>query len=235
MAQSFLEVARELIDSPEAKTRFASDPPGFLAARGFDGFSPEELEEAVGFVADAVPAPVARQLAEPAAPGAPEPAALARMASAGVAEEAVRDAEPGTIDLAAVVDPGGELEVEPSVALTSVTTTVEESEQPDEQEPEASQEPRAATDDLAGPTDADAPAPGEPSVDEDGAPGPDDGEETPAVPEVEQEAAEPFAETLEPAGDAGLGDMGVPGGTALPPAGTVEEPPAEDITIDDLI
>jgi len=112
VAQSFLEVARELIDSPEAKTDYAEDPDGFLAARGLDGFTAADLEVAVGFVAEAVPAPLARQLVPTSlASPAPEPAALARLAATTEVEAEVRDAEPGTLGLAAVIDPGGELDL----------------------------------------------------------------------------------------------------------------------------
>lgn len=127
MPQSFLEVARELIDSPEAKAAYADDPDGFLAARGLEGLAPDELEAATGFVADALPAPVARQLgasfsSEPVPGGGRPPSsdALAQLASTTAVEEAVREAEPGTVDLAAVLDPGGELGVPDPVDVGAV-------------------------------------------------------------------------------------------------------------------
>jgi len=109
VAQSFLEVARELIDSPEAKTEYAEDPDGFLAARDLEGLTAADLEVAVGFVAEAVPVPTARQLAAASPDAAPDAAALAQLAAATAVEEEVREAEPGSLGLAAVVDPGGEL------------------------------------------------------------------------------------------------------------------------------
>lgn len=127
MTQSFLDVARELIDSPEAKAAYADDPDGFLVARGLEGLSPDELEAATGFVADALPAPQARQLglsfsSEPNPGGGRPPSsdALAQLASTSAVEEAVREAEPGTVDLAAVLDPGGELGVPDPVDVGAV-------------------------------------------------------------------------------------------------------------------
>ena len=110
MPQSILEVVRELIDSPEAKSAYADDPSGFMAARGLDALTSAELEEAVGFVAETMPAPVARQLQLP-----PDPAVdslpLARVAAATVVEAAVIEAEPGTVDVTALVDPSGQLDL----------------------------------------------------------------------------------------------------------------------------
>src|SRR5680860_441458 len=138
VAQSFLEVARELIDSPAAKTDYADDPDGFLAARGLDGFAAADLEVAVGFVAEAVPAPVARQLALDAPETAPDPAALARLAAVTEVEAEVREAEPGTVELAAVIDPGGELGIPDSVDLTTLTPTSDGEEEEEEAGAEAS-------------------------------------------------------------------------------------------------
>ena len=138
MAQSFLEVARELIDSPAAKTDYAEDPDGFLTARGLEGFTAADLEGAVGFVAEAVPAPLARQLTAASPDAAPDPAALAQLAAVTAVEEEVREAEPGTVELAAVIDPGGELGVPDSVDLTTLTPVPEGEEGEEEAGAEAS-------------------------------------------------------------------------------------------------
>ena len=80
-----------------------------------------DLEVAVGLVAEAVPAPVARQLAPSSLSSpAPEPEALARLAATTEVEAEVRDAEPGTLGLDAVIDPGGELDLPDSVDLTTL-------------------------------------------------------------------------------------------------------------------
>ncbi|MGQ0802933.1 MAG: hypothetical protein ACT4PI_03595 [Actinomycetota bacterium] len=110
MAHSILDVARELVDSPDAKAAYADDPAGFMAARGLDGLSDAEIEEAVGFVADAMPAPVARQLVSPPGP-VTDPLPLARVAAATSMEVAVLEAEPGTVDLTALADPSGQLDL----------------------------------------------------------------------------------------------------------------------------
>jgi hypothetical protein len=110
MAHSILDVARELVDSPDAKAAYADDPGGFMAARGLDGLSNAELEEAVDLVADAMPAPVARQLAAPPGP-VTDSLPLARVAAATSMEVAVLEAEPGTVDLTALADPSGQLDL----------------------------------------------------------------------------------------------------------------------------
>ena len=66
---SFLDLARDLRTDATAKAAFAEDPETFLAARGFAALSPEDLTDAVGFVADTLPAPVAAGLAESDATG----------------------------------------------------------------------------------------------------------------------------------------------------------------------
>jgi hypothetical protein len=224
--QSFLEVARELIDSPEAKSAFAEDPDGFLAAHGLDELSTVEFEDAVGFVADVVPVPVARQVAEPSPDAAPEPAALARLAATSVAEDAARESEPGTIDFAAVVDPGGELDVPQAVDLTALTPSAAA----DEPDGEANESAVVAEEAVS-----DAPALGDDVEDAEEPPLPD---EDPADTDGDEAAEteptpDPFVDPLEPeVADAGLGD--VPIGDAVP-AAPVVEPPPEDITIDDLI
>jgi hypothetical protein len=61
---SFLDLARDLRTDATAKAVFAEDPETFLAARGFAALSPEDLTDAIGFVADTLPAPVAAGLVE---------------------------------------------------------------------------------------------------------------------------------------------------------------------------
>ena len=64
---SFLDMAQDLMRDAEAKAEFDADPDAFLAARGFEGLSPAEVGDAVGFVADTLPADAARQLTDPEA------------------------------------------------------------------------------------------------------------------------------------------------------------------------
>src|SRR5262245_26208949 len=73
---TFLDMARELMHDTAAKAAFDADPEGFLAARGHDGLSPDDLTDAVGFVADTLPPETARALTDPEADGD----ALARLA-----------------------------------------------------------------------------------------------------------------------------------------------------------
>lgn len=125
MAHSILDVARELIDSPEAKADYADDPAGFMAARGLDDLADAEIEEAVGFVAEAMPAPVARQLAAP--PGsATDSLPLARVAAATATEVAVVEAAPATVDLAALADPSGQLDLPTDLGAADAEAEVEE-------------------------------------------------------------------------------------------------------------
>jgi hypothetical protein len=240
VAQSFLDVARELIDSPEAKTDYAEDPDGFLAARGLDGFTAADLEVAVGFVAEAVPAPVARQLAPASlASPAPEPAALARLAATTEVEAEVRDAEPGTLGLAAVIDPGGELDLPDSVDFTTLTPAPPEEE--DEEGPEVAGA-EGANGEQAGASGAElpetdenaAPDVAQPMLDE--APGDaDDGEQD------EQEEEEPARDRdfeldpeLQPTVDpTAVSDTGLSATGPVAETAEVEPPPEE--TYDDLI
>ncbi|HEY8217807.1 MAG TPA: hypothetical protein VIH82_11780 [Acidimicrobiia bacterium] len=75
-AATFLEMAHDLMHDGDAKAAFDQDPEGFLAARGFDGLSPDDLTEAVGFVAETLPPETAHALTGPDA----GPDALARLA-----------------------------------------------------------------------------------------------------------------------------------------------------------
>ena len=59
----------------DAKAAFTENPDGFLAA-GFDGLSPQDLSDAVAFVAETLPTETARALTDPDADGD----ALARLA-----------------------------------------------------------------------------------------------------------------------------------------------------------
>jgi hypothetical protein len=138
VAHSILDVARELIDSPEAKAAYADDPDGFMAARGLDGLSNAEIDEAVGFVAEAMPAPVARQLAAEPGP-ATDALPLARVAAATSMEAAVIEAEPGTVDLAALVDPSGQLDLPTDVGAADAADVPPETEtETDQEEPQDS-------------------------------------------------------------------------------------------------
>jgi len=234
LAQSFLAVARELIDSPGAKAAFGEDPDGFLAARGLEGFSAAELDDAVGFVADAVPAPAARQLAAASPDAALDPAGLARLASVTEVEEEVREAEPGTVEIAAVLNPGGELGVPDSVDMTTLVPT-----------PEGEEETEAGGAEAANGEEADVAAieppdvPDVPDMEETDLVEPDLGEST----GTDDDANEPDEEAdgdfeldpeLQPTVDPETaGDAGLPASGAVPEAPDVEIPPEE--TFDDLI
>ena len=69
MSATFLGMAQELIEDVDAKTAFTEDPDGFLAARGFGGLSPEDLADAVGFVAETLPSEAAMAITDPVAGG----------------------------------------------------------------------------------------------------------------------------------------------------------------------
>jgi len=136
VAQSILEVARELIESPEAKAAYGEDPDGFMAARGLDALTAAELGDAVGFVAEAMPAPVARQLVTPT-DSAADQLPLVRVAAATVMEAGVATAEPGTVDLTALVDPSGQLDLPTDgIATASEVDAAAVTEDPKEEEEE---------------------------------------------------------------------------------------------------
>jgi hypothetical protein len=244
VAQSFLDVARELIDSPAAKASYGDDPDGFMASRGLDGLTPAELEAAVGFVAEAVPAPLARQLVpQSLAEPAPEPAALARLAATSEVEAEVREAEPGTVELAAVIDPAGELDLPEGVDLTTIAPAqeqveqeqVEQEEEPAEEVAEAAaanganEEQAGALDEL--PATGEAGPPVEPAVDEDGAEGEEGDEaEDAARDERDFELDPELQPTVDPTVES---DTGLASGGPIAEPATVEPPPEE--TYDDLI
>jgi hypothetical protein len=62
---TFLEMAQDLVHDAGAKAAFDADPDGFLTEHGFDGLTAADVTDAVGFVADTLPADAARQLTEP--------------------------------------------------------------------------------------------------------------------------------------------------------------------------
>jgi len=99
---TFLDLAQDLMVDAGAKAAFDADPDGFLAARGFDGLSPADVGDAVGFVADTLPADAARQLTDPDA-GGEGLVRLARLEPIDVATEA----EPALPEH----DPSGELDL----------------------------------------------------------------------------------------------------------------------------
>jgi hypothetical protein len=105
---SFLDLARDLRTDATAKAAFAEDPDTFLAARGFAALSPEDLTDAVGFVADTLPAPVAAGLAESDATGIEALTPLAELdLPAEPAGESLDDL---------LTDPGGDLLADGGVA-----------------------------------------------------------------------------------------------------------------------
>ena len=63
--ESFLDVARSLLEDGDAKAAFADDPDGYLAARGFEGLSADDLADATGFVTETLPPKVAAQVGHP--------------------------------------------------------------------------------------------------------------------------------------------------------------------------
>jgi len=235
VAQSFLEVARELIDSPAAKTDYAEDPDGFLTARGLEGFTAADLEVAVGFVAEAVPVRVARQLTADAPGAAPDSAALARLAASTEVEAEVREAEPGTIELAAVIDPGGQLGVSDSVDFTTLTPApVEEEEGEEAAGAEASNGEQADASGVEVPATAETDVAEPDLVDASDA---DEANETDVTNGTDEEEVDDGFEldpelqpTVDPesTSDAGLPASGAPSATA-----EVEIPPDE--TFEDLV
>ena len=99
---TFLEMAQDLVQDAGAKAAFDADPDGFLAERGFDGLTAADVSDAVGFVADTLPADAARQLTEPAGDGG----GLARLAQLDPSDVG-SESEPDFLD----DDPSGELDL----------------------------------------------------------------------------------------------------------------------------
>lgn len=226
MPHSILDVARELIDSPEAKTAYADDPDGFIAARGLDGLSNTDLQEAVGLVADAMPAPVARQLVAPPGPVA-DSLPLARVAAATSMDVAVIEAEPGTVDVTALVDPSGQLDLPTDVGSADAAVVPPDAEpQTEEVAPEDSElvEKEVPSEDETdfgrGALDETETSPTATRTEADEADEPDDAAFDPGVGEGN------FA-THDPAFDVDE-DIDAPVGAATPVPGTDEEPPEDD-------
>lgn len=104
---TFLGMAQELMLDADAKAAFEADPDGFLAARGFEGLSPEDVTDAVGYVAETLPPGPAEALTGPDAPGD----ALTRLAQvepSTVIDSAETPPEPV---LLLETDPSGELDL----------------------------------------------------------------------------------------------------------------------------
>jgi hypothetical protein len=59
---SLLDVTGGLLSDPAEKAAFAVDPQGYIERHGLDDLTPTELHDALGFVADSLPAPLAAQL-----------------------------------------------------------------------------------------------------------------------------------------------------------------------------
>jgi hypothetical protein len=66
---TMLEVIGELTADPSARAALQEDPDGFLLDRGLDGFTAEDLRDAIDHSADALPVDVAAHLTGPTAPG----------------------------------------------------------------------------------------------------------------------------------------------------------------------
>jgi hypothetical protein len=245
VTQTFLDVARELIERPEAKAAFADDPPAFLAARGLGDLSAAELDEALGYVADAVPALEARQLAETPPAAAPEPAALARMAATTVVDEAARETDNDPVDFLAVLDPAGSVELPQAVEITSLDAPaaapiMEEGEEAGESADAvavATGEPMLEPDEDAPPTDGETEGETEETeaavLDELTEESDEAGDEDESNDGTDDLLSEPFVDELtaglEP-GDVAASDV-VPGDVAAAPA----EPLPDDFGGDELI
>jgi len=128
--QSILDVARELVGSPAAKSAYTDDPDAFLAERGLGDLSAADLDETVSHIADAMPPEVARRLASvdestPGPAGPEYPGAWSRLASVpetALAVSATADVVPGD-DLVPGLDPGAGLDVD--LPLDVPTLTIE--------------------------------------------------------------------------------------------------------------
>ena len=66
---TMLEVIGELTADPSARAALQEDPDGFLFDHGLDGFTAEDLRDAIDHSADALPVDVAAHLTGPTAPG----------------------------------------------------------------------------------------------------------------------------------------------------------------------
>ncbi|OWY62830.1 hypothetical protein B7486_56325, partial [cyanobacterium TDX16] len=64
------EVIGELATDPSARAALEDDPDGFLVARGLDGFTAEDLRDALDLAADGLPVHVAAHLTGPDVPPA---------------------------------------------------------------------------------------------------------------------------------------------------------------------
>jgi hypothetical protein len=93
-APSFLGVARDLMLDADAKAAYEADPDGYLAARGFDGLSPADVTDAVGFVAETLPPGPAAALSDP--DGGDDALTLARLAQLDPTEVADMQPSPDT-------------------------------------------------------------------------------------------------------------------------------------------
>jgi len=144
-------MAQDLIEDAEAKAAFDADPDAFMAARGFDGLSPADVTDAVGFVADTLPAEAATKLAG----SDPDAGGLTRLAELDPVELGPEEAELDASSAFLEHDPSGELDLpeeeqpDPMAASTAsdaeldadpvATATAEENGgfgRVDEQEPE---------------------------------------------------------------------------------------------------
>lgn len=59
---TFLQVVELLLTNDDAKAAYTNNPTGFLDSHGFGSFDPDDVTEAMGHSADALPASVARHL-----------------------------------------------------------------------------------------------------------------------------------------------------------------------------
>jgi hypothetical protein len=204
---TFLDLAQDLIHDSDAKAAFDADPEAFLAARGFAGLSPEDLADAVGFVADTLPAQAAGQLTTDDLADASDP--LARLARLEPSDAAADEPVPSVL---LEGDPSGELDLpdgaEVSFAARAPTASTPEPDADDDaemlrrvEEPEA--EPGFGVgfsaedvDDASPPGSALAEAADhELDVDFEHTHVPEMDLDAPHLPEVHLDADEPFGET----------------------------------------
>ena len=152
MTTSLLDLAEDLATDPSTKAAFARDPDGFLAERGLDELTAEDLGTALEHVADSLPPDLATQLPE-ARPGAEPTEVLDGLVQ-------VQPVDDGDIEFG-----------------TGLADDDEPEESEDAEGPEAT-----SVDDGDAPTDAEATYPTPDGSDPDATwVGPDDGAEPPAT------------------------------------------------------
>jgi hypothetical protein len=153
-AESLLEVAQGLLVDADAKAAYLADPDGFLAARGLEGLSAEDLADATGHVADTLPAEVAARLG-------PEGSELATLDGIATLDPVALGPEPEAPDEHGFAT--GATEAEGGEGAATGAAEEEDEEADDDGEPTMSEQPRHDEPDedaIAAQDDALAPDPG---------------------------------------------------------------------------